>query len=206
MTQEIWIEIIKVIPSILLYLLLFIVFVRLRKPLVDGLLNKVTTFKAFGIEANFVKTGIEKAMGSINRTDIQVSAGLLRRIDNYKPRPVRILWVDDRPDSIVYEAGILNRLNMEVEFVKSDATALEKLRAKPFDLILSDISRNGQAIGVEWMQQMRKENFRQPFIFYVGHLDRSLGIPVGAFGITDDPNELFHLVLDAAERMDGKAD
>ena len=42
-----------------------------------------------------------------------------------------------------------------------------------------------------------------PIIFYVSELDKSRGIPPGAFGITDDPNELILLVPDAVGRMEG---
>lgn len=38
-------------------------------------------------------------------------------------------------------------------------------------------------------------------IYYVSELDKSKGVPLGAFGITDDPNELIHLALDLAERI-----
>jgi hypothetical protein len=36
-------------------------------------------------------------------------------------------------------------------------------------------------------------------IFFVGALDRTLGVPKGAAGITNRTNELLHLVLDALE-------
>ena len=37
-------------------------------------------------------------------------------------------------------------------------------------------------------------------VFYVGRVDRAAGVPAGSFGITNRPDELLHLVMDALER------
>ncbi len=37
-------------------------------------------------------------------------------------------------------------------------------------------------------------------IFYIGVVDPNKGVPVQAFGITNRPDELLHLTLDALER------
>ena len=104
MDQKIIKEIIKIIPTLLLYIVILIVFLRYRKPFVEGILPKISGFKAFGMEASF-------------------------------------------------------------------------------------------------MHEMQAQQMNPLMIFYISHLDKLKGVPPGAFGITDDPNELIHWVLDAAERL-----
>ena len=50
------------------------------------------------------------------------------------------------------------------------------------------------------MNKFREDDDPTPVIFYIGIFDPKLGIPGGAFGITNRPDELLHLVLDALER------
>ena len=41
-----------------------------------------------------------------------------------------------------------------------------------------------------------------PLIFYVSVRDEEKPLPVGAFGLTNRPDVLVHLVIDALERTD----
>ena len=50
------------------------------------------------------------------------------------------------------------------------------------------------------LPRLREAGFHQPIIFYVGRLDASAGVPAGAFGVTNRPDELLQLVLDALAR------
>ncbi len=71
----------------------------------------------------------------------------------------------------------------------------------PFDVILSDIARgNDSTAGLTMLPELRKKNRHIPVIFYIGEIDTSKGVPGSAFGITNQPNELLHLALDALER------
>ncbi len=203
METAIIVELIKIAPATVLYIVLLVLFLRYRRLLVEGILPKITNLKAFGIEASFVREGIENAARSQNRSDVHVSPGLMRRISHFPKRPLRVLWIDDNPDTVMYEAGILQTLGMQVEFAKTSANAREKLRGVPYQFMLSDIRRGENAVaGLQFLEEMRSAPNPIEIIFYVSNLDRSLPVPVGAFGITDDPNELIHLALDAAERLD----
>lgn len=203
MDKEIIKEMIRVAPTLLLYATILIVFLRYRKSFVEGILPKISGFKAFGIEASFVRDSIEGAARTANKADVQVSPSLMRRLAHYPRRPLRILWVDDNPDTVLFESGILQNLGIMVEFAKNSANALEKLAQNPYQLLISDIRRGQKAAeGLDFLAEIRRLNRPQPLIFYVSELDKNKGIPTGAFGITDDPNELIHLVLDTIERMD----
>jgi len=68
-------------------------------------------------------------------------------------------------------------------------------------VIISDIARGDTADqGVRDLPLLRRSAPETPVIFYVGKLDSHQGTPAGAFGITNRPQELLHLVLDALER------
>ena len=203
METKIIVELIKVAPSILLYGALLMLFLRYRKSVVEGILPKISNFKAFGIEASFVKEGIENAARSQNRSDVLVSPSLMQRIAHFPKRGIRVLWIDDNPETVMYEAGILQTLGMQVEFAKTSANGWEKLRAYPFQLMVSDIRRGEDTTaGLQFLKDLQAQEKHINLVFYVSQLDRTLPVPFGAFGITDDPNELIHLVMDGAERIE----
>ncbi len=202
MNTEIIKEIIKIVPTVLLYVVILIIFLRYRKPFVEGILPKISVFKAFGIEASFVREGIEGAGRSANKTGVQASPSLLQRLSRYSKKPLRVLWVDDNPDTVLYESGVLQNLGMMVEFAKNSVNAMERLGREKFQIVISDIHRGDKATaGLDFMHELQGQQSSTPMIFYVSELNKSKGVPPGAFGITDDPNELIHLVLDVAERM-----
>ncbi len=201
MDKELLIEIIKITPLLLLYLIILIVFLRYRRAFVEGILPKITGFKAFGIEASFVREGIESAARSAHKIGVQASSSLMNRLSRYQKKSLRVLWVDDNPDTVMYESGVLQNLGMLVEFAKTSSNAMDRLGREKFQLVISDIHRgNENTAGLEFLQQVQSQ-MPVPMIFYVSTMDPAKGIPPGAFGITDDPNELIHLVLDVAERL-----
>ena len=80
---------------------------------------------------------------------------------------------------------------------------------QPFDLILSDISRDIPApdptAGLTMLPPLRNAGFHQPVIFYVGKPKPDVGVPAGAFGVTNRPDQLLQLVIDALSRVRGSA-
>ena len=118
-----------------------------------------------------------------------------------KKLKARALWIDGTPSANNYEWGMLVSLGLEFDRAKSSGEALGKLQTSEYTFVISDIGReNNPREGLDFFEQL-PENFRRiPFIFYVGALDKSRGVPPFAFGITDMPSELAHLVLDVLER------
>ena len=114
----------------------------------------------------------------------------------------RILWVDDRPENNINEKRTLEDFGVKVDQVRSTTAALSRLLGRPFDLILSDMERDGGSdAGMELLRNLRMSDCPIPLVFYVGKADPNRGVPVGAFGIADQPEPLFHLVLDVLERQ-----
>jgi hypothetical protein len=76
-----------------------------------------------------------------------------------------------------------------------------------YNLIISDIKRNNNdKEGLEFYNRLRKlkengelENL-PPIIFYITNYNPELGVPPFAFGITNSPLGLTHLVADVYQR------
>ena len=70
-----------------------------------------------------------------------------------------------------------------------------------YDLLISDIDRDGVPDeGLRFLSQMHERNSWPRTIFYIGHVEQESCVPAHAFGISDRPDELLHLVMDALER------
>jgi CheY-like chemotaxis protein len=111
----------------------------------------------------------------------------------------RILWVDDIPANNRNECRVLHALGAAVEQVRSTKEVLDRFARQPYDLLLSDIDRDGVPdAGLQMLGHLPRGS--PPVVFYTGWVDESRGVPRGAFGIADRPESLLHLVLDALER------
>ena len=100
-----------------------------------------------------------------------------------------------------------------ITFAATTDEALHALRTsteqhQPFDLILSDISRDLPApdptAGLTMLPHLREAGFHQPVIFYVGRPEPGAGVPAGAFGLTNRPDQLLQLTIDALSRVRGR--
>jgi CheY-like chemotaxis protein len=114
----------------------------------------------------------------------------------------KILWVDDQPGNNLNEIRVLKGFGIGIDQVKSTTEARNRLPGRTFDLILSDMDRDGDSkAGMELLRALRSSGCLIPLVFYVGRVDPTRGVPVGAFGIADQPEPLIHLVLDVLERQ-----
>ena len=120
---------------------------------------------------------------------------------------VPVLWVDGQPEDRDAEAEVLRTLglhlvralNVEEAFRRIDRQKSSPLG--PFRAILSDLSRGSRwRPGTETVSRLSKTAPNTPIIVYVPALEGTIGVPKGAVGITDSPDELLHLLLDAVGR------
>lgn len=122
-----------------------------------------------------------------------------------KPKIVRklseasILWVDDIPSNNYYERSALETLGLSFTVSLTTEDALEKIRLRKFDVIISDMGRPGDPqAGYTLLEEVRKLGDNSPFIIYSSSnnpKNKELARSKGAFGATGDPQELFQLVL-----------
>jgi len=203
-------ELVKVIPSILWFLLVILLLVLFYRPIRDELLPNLGGFKAMGVELSFVKDSIDAALELAEKSPqwkVEVSSKdkerALKRAKKHLNvfRGARFLWVDDHPENNLNELVMFGQLRVVTQTAENTEEALDILKNHQFDLVISDMARgNEPTAGLKFLKQIGKENETAPMIFYVGVLDRETGIPAQAFGITNRPDELLHLTLDVLER------
>jgi len=119
-------------------------------------------------------------------------------------RGKRVLWVDDQPSNNFYERLALSHMGLMVDIATTSGEGLSAAAQLQPAVIISDMERNGQHdAGLRFLRSARAEGIRAPIIFYIGEVIDALGVPAGAFAITDRADEVLHLVLDVLERAAG---
>jgi CheY-like chemotaxis protein len=212
-------DLVKQIPTLVWGGLAFWVVYLLRRPFIDLLLPRLNTVKVAGVEMSFVARVMDDAASQaihhnvvvdstvkkpveITRADRErVIVRAERRAGLLKGR--RILWIDDAVTNNRLERDMLQAFGIAIEQVQDNAAAAAALGAGTggYDLIVSDIARPaGEPTGLDFLDARRRRSPRLPLIFYVSVVDDSLPVPLGAFGLTNRPDELLHLVIDALER------
>jgi CheY-like chemotaxis protein len=204
------IEVIRLIPSILWFLLILILVMLFYRPIRDDLLPSLTSLKAGGVELSFVKDSIDAALELAEKSPqwkVAVSSKdkeqALKRARKHLQvfHDAQFLWVDDHRENNLNEQLMFRQLKVKIQIAESTDDALNILKNNHFDLVISDMGRGDETTaGLKFLEQFRKEDKTTPFIFYVGVLDSEKGVPAQAFGITNRPDELLHLTLDALER------
>jgi len=121
-----------------------------------------------------------------------------------------ILWVDDHPTNNRNEARMLRSFGALVTFASTTSDAIRAVKEsvgpeQAFHLILSDMARDfptaDPQAGVQMLADLQAANIHLKVIFYVGRLTPGAPPPSGAFGITNRPDVLLHLILDALARV-----
>lgn len=128
-----------------------------------------------------------------------VTAKTTRQLDG-----ANVLWIDDRPINNSYERQALEKLGIQFTISKSTEEAVAKLEHKSYDAIISDMGRPpDQEAGYTLLAKVKEMHITTPFIIYAGskrpeHIAE--GRKRGAFGVTNDPQELFELVIDTLSK------
>jgi CheY-like chemotaxis protein len=195
----------------------------LRQPLTAAV-GRLAGVEAFGIK--FALSGGEALNAAIELAQknpewpVEVPAAdreaALARANAHRSlfEGAEILWIDDRPSNNRNEARMLRSFGALITFVATTEEALHALHIgaeqhRPFDIIISDISRNLPApdpiAGLAMLASLRDAGFQQPVVFYVGRPEPGAGVPAGAFGLTHRPDQLLQLTIDALSRIRGRA-
>jgi response regulator RpfG family c-di-GMP phosphodiesterase len=108
--------------------------------------------------------------------------------------------VDDHPENNVNERRMCRHLNARIDTAQTTDEALGILMNSDYDVVISDMACGDDATaGLGFLRQLRDIKRTTPLILYVGMIDPERGVPPQAFGITNRPDGLLHLVLDAPE-------
>ncbi|WP_430882652.1 hypothetical protein [Fusibacter sp. JL216-2] len=211
MPEEAIIKLVEIIPSLVNSAVLIFIVLLLKKPMVEYILPKIVEFKGLGVEVKLMETKIRnveaKRAKRIKDTDLKYDLTVLDRVNRNTDvlRNKRVLWIDDEISKIKEEAEVLNEMGINIDISTSDACALNKLKTMNYDLVYSDIERDGNAkSGIDLAAIMEEEGIQTPIIFYISKLEKAKGTPPYAFGITNRFDELLHLTLDCFSRKSTK--
>jgi CheY-like chemotaxis protein len=222
-------NIIKALAGLFWVLLAVFVVWLLRQPLTAAV-SRLASFEAFGVKfALSGSAALDAAIELAEKNPawpVEVPAADRKAaIDRANANRsvfegAEILWVDDRPSNNRNEARMLRSFGALITFAATTDEALDALKAgteqhHAFDLILSDISRDVSTrdatgglttvadvtAGIDMLPRLRNAGFLQPVIYYVGSPKPDAGVPAGAFGVTNRPDQLLQLVIDALSRV-----
>jgi CheY-like chemotaxis protein len=117
-----------------------------------------------------------------------------------------ILWVDDKPLNNVFEREAFEKLGMKIDFAKSTSEALDLLKKKQYDAVISDMSRpEGPRSGYDLLAKLKLIRPTVPFVLYSSSNTPEQAaeiIEAGAFGSTTKASDLIRLVTDAVRIND----
>lgn len=200
-----WKEILGFAPHLLWAAVLVSLLLWTGRQNLAQLLSRIRKISVAGVEIELEDE--IKAAGAIRGKPVDgpSASRLARRIARcgHVADGAKILWIDDVPQSHDPETELVEHMGASVILATSTAAGAAELARMRFDLVISDIGRTGAAKGgLESLGLADGAPGRPPVIFYVGDLT-SEGTPAGAFGITNRPDELLHLVLDALARRRG---
>lgn len=206
MPKEIIIELIKIIPSILWVVSLVILLFIFLKPIKDILIPQLSEFKAFGIEAKFIKEELAKAASKnpeVKETALDQVTRRSKRVASII-QGARLLLVNDIPEEMINIQRILQSLGVIVDVARTTQSALNMLANSDYDVIVSDMSRDGiPDEGLRFLNESIKRGVYRPTIFTVANFEPSRGVPAYAFGITNRVDEMLNLIFDVLERTKG---
>ena len=114
----------------------------------------------------------------------------------------RALWLDDSGNTLqCSEKRLIEAIDVQLDICPNPELAINFIKNKVYDFIISDIRRGeDHKGGLTFLYEIVAQGNPIPTIFYITNYDQSRGTPPYAFGITNRPNELLHLVMDIIDR------
>jgi DNA-binding NtrC family response regulator len=123
----------------------------------------------------------------------------------------RILVLDDDPGTCRFMQELLTRSDREIETTLDPEQALARVRAKPFDLVISDLKLNARLDGIGVLRSVRELTPGTPVIIVTGfgELEKAVeAVREGAFDFVSKPfniAELKNLVERALQKTPAAA-
>jgi DNA-binding NtrC family response regulator len=108
----------------------------------------------------------------------------------------RILLIDDDPGTTRFMQELLNRPDREIEATADPEQALARARAKPFDLVISDLKLNARLDGIDVLRAVRELHPGTPVIIVTGfgELEKAVeAVREGAFDFVSKPFNITEL-------------
>jgi CheY-like chemotaxis protein len=190
-----------IVPHLLWAALLLFILLWIGRDGLNALAGRVQKVGAFGVELEF-RQELERAATDsktpISGTDLGRASRRLAR-DQALVNGSRILWIDDLPANNEAEMRVFEEAGARVDVHTSSNAAREAVERVRYDLVVSDIGRDDPTDNaLRFAELLATMRGSPPLIFYTSTVRKPT--PASAFGITDRPDELVHLVLDAIAR------
>lgn len=115
-------------------------------------------------------------------------------------RSRRILWVDDHHHENSFERDALHALGFSIVLAETSDEALTVAASGSFDIIISDMNRRGETkAGLGLLAKLRQRGIEAQYIIYsaVSVEQQAEAWKRGALGVTNKPDELVLLTLEA---------
>ena len=196
-----WIPVISLIPHLIWAAIIVFILFWIGRDGFMALTRRIHKVGAVGFEIEF-QAAIESAAAAhqlqIPMLDLSRAS---RRLASQQAllKGSRLLWVDDQPKNNRNEKKLFEAVGARVDTSSTSAAAEAAIMQVTYDLIISDIDREGSATeGLQFLGKLTKVGNSPPLLFYVGQARNPP--PAEAFGIADRPDELVHLVLDVLGR------
>ena len=149
--------------------------------------NELTMEEATEIQRQTV-ADIQLKLAELEKKLTAGTSGALLMLEKPPRRSTkRILWVDDRPKNNSFLVASLEERGAKVDVAISTNAGMEKFRATPYDIVLSDMGRpEGEKAGIDLAKKIRTLNAQVPiFIFCGGWAARNLREEALAAGVTE---------------------
>lgn len=113
-----------------------------------------------------------------------------------------ILWVDDNPGNNELAVRALRKLHLNVEQVVSTEAALEAMRQRPFDLIISDMGRGeNMRAGYELLDAVRGKGEAVPFLIFSSGDTPEFRREAAAHGAQLSTNDMLELIQEVIKHL-----
>jgi CheY-like chemotaxis protein len=198
--------------------LLFVV-MKFRVPLTDFIKEaRQVRLKGGGFEASMTRQR-EQAVAALGaavaaRNDSDGAGQILdpQAVANALPSPrtqqriqnAQVLWVDDRPANNRYERETLEALGIRVDISTSTEDALDRMKWRSYDLVISDMGRPpDQSAGYTLLDALRARGDEIPYVIYASSREPKHVAEArrhGAIGCTNSATELVGIVTDVLVR------
>jgi CheY-like chemotaxis protein len=164
--------------------------------------EKLFTFK-FRVSAadkNNVTTAVADAAVAHGQSRDEAAAQVRSALARVKEVSLkRVLWVDDHPENNINELAALSHLGFVITTLTSNTTAKTFLAKVPFDLVITDLGRDGTTDdGAQLVSYLHSEKSSLPVVVYTMKADeRRPGLrAAGAAAVEDRPDALINKVLE----------
>ncbi|MFI0977621.1 response regulator [Streptomyces sp. NPDC021093] len=206
MSEALWTKLIGTVPSILWVAFAAAVYWSLRGTIIQRMVPRLTAVRALGVEIELAAELLDRAqsesqtVATATATDRRAALGRLEHAADVL-QGGRILWIDDHPEGNASLVELFRTAGIEVDVSVSTEEATPLFRRNTYDIIISDIDRDGdQQAGIAMLRVLERYGIHTPVLIYAGNFDPERGVDRRIFGATTMPVELVHYVIDLMER------